>query len=132
MILDILLSLELHVLTSMCLQVCGDLLQSNSQPYAVLLFAATTLRNKIRKQLHTLPQDAWPGLRDTLANCINTHSISHQPVSTQLSIAMSALILRWPQWEDVLPYLGDMLRYLQAPVSFAHRLFTQVDMQDTH
>ena len=88
-------------------QVCEDLLQSSDQPYAVLLYAAAALRNKIRKQLQTLSQDAWPGLRDTLASCINKHLSSNQPASIQLCIAMSALILQWSQWNDVLSYLGE-------------------------
>ena len=88
-------------------QVCEDLLQSSEQPYAVLLYAATALRNKTRKQLQTLPQDARPGLRDTLASCINKHVPSNQPASFQLCIAMSALVLQWSEWNDVLSYLGE-------------------------
>ena len=88
-------------------QVCGDLLASDSQSDAALLYAASTLRNKIRKQLQSLPQGAWSGLRETLVKCINTHS-ANQPVSTQLSIAMSALILQWTQWEAVLPFIGEV------------------------
>lgn len=88
-------------------QVCEDLLQNSEQPYAVVLYAATALRNKIRKQLQTLPQDAWPGLRDTLASCIHKHVPSNQPASIQLCIAMSALVLQWSQWNNVLSYLGE-------------------------
>lgn len=88
-------------------QVCEGLLQSSDQPYAALLYAATALRNKSRKQLQTLPQDAWPGLRQTLASCINNYSASNQPVAIQLCIAMSALILHWTQWDGVLLDLGE-------------------------
>ena len=88
-------------------QVCEDLLQSSDQPYAALLYAATALRNKIRKQLQTLPQDVRPGLRDTLVSCINKHISSNQPASLQLCIAMSALVLQWSEWNDVLSYLGE-------------------------
>lgn len=88
-------------------QVCEDLLQSSDQPYAVLLYAATALRNKIRKQLRTLPQGARPGLRDSLATCINKHISSNQHASLQLCIAMSALVLQWSEWNDVLSYLGE-------------------------
>lgn len=95
------------------MQVCEGLLQTSDQPYTSLLYAATALRNKIRKQLQTLPQDAWPGLRQTLANCINTHSASNQPVTTQLCIAMSALILQWTYWDSVLLDLGEATSNLQ-------------------
>ncbi|KAL3139646.1 Nuclear import receptor [Trebouxia sp. C0009 RCD-2024] len=95
--------------TALAWKVCEGLLQTSDQPYTSLLYAATALRNKIRKQLQTLPQDAWPGLRQTLANCINTHSASNQPVTTQLCIAMSALILQWTYWDSVLLDLGHSL-----------------------
>ena len=91
------------------MQVCADLLQSSQQPYPALLYAAHTLRNKVRKQMQTLPSDALPSLRETLVNCINRHSADLQPVSVQLCIAMSALVLQWTQWEDVLPFLGDFV-----------------------
>lgn len=48
-----------------------------------------------------------PALRDSLADSINRHSADLQPVSLQLCIAMSALVLQWTEWEDVLQYLGD-------------------------
>lgn len=88
-------------------QVCEDLLQSSDQPYAVLLYAATAMRNKIRKQLKTLSADVWPGLRDALASCINKQLPSNRIVSVQLCTAMSALVLQWSQWDDVLSYLGE-------------------------
>lgn len=88
-------------------QVCEDLLQSSDQPYAVLLYAATAVRNKIRKQLQTLPQDAWPGLRDVIASCINKQLPSNRIAAIQLCTAMSALVLQWSQWNDVLSYLGE-------------------------
>jgi len=72
-----------------------------------LLYAAHTLRNKIRKQTQSLAPGTLPALRDSLANGINRHSAELQPVSLQLCIAMSALVLQWTEWEDVLQYLGD-------------------------
>lgn len=92
------------------LQVCSELVQSTGQPYPALLYAAHTLRNKIRKHLQSLPQHTWPALRETLVNCINKHSAEQQPVSLQLCIALSALVLQWPQWEDVLQYLGEHIQ----------------------
>ncbi|KAL0040657.1 hypothetical protein WJX79_000805 [Trebouxia sp. C0005] len=90
-------------------QVCLDLLQGMGQPYPALLYAAHTLRNKIRTQTQSLPPGALPALRDSLADCINRHSAELQPVSLQLCIAMSALVLHWTEWEDVLQYLGRRL-----------------------
>jgi hypothetical protein len=42
-----------------------------------------------------------------LANAINMHSAELQAVSLQLCIAMSALVLQWTEWENVLQDLGD-------------------------
>ncbi|DBB07782.1 TPA: Nuclear import receptor [Trebouxia sp. C0006] len=90
-------------------QVCVELLQGTGQPYPALLYAAHTLRNNIRKQTQSLAPGTLPALRDSLANGINRHSAELQPVSLQLCIAMSALVLQWTEWEDVLQYLGCRL-----------------------
>ncbi|KAL0028373.1 hypothetical protein WJX77_002612 [Trebouxia sp. C0004] len=90
-------------------QVCIELLQGTGQPYPALLYAAHTLRNKIRKQTQSLASGSLPALRDSLANGINRHSAELQPVSLQLCIAMSALVLQWTEWVDVLQYLGCRL-----------------------
>ena len=88
------------------LQVCSNLLQSTGQPHSVSLYAAQTLRNKIRKQLQSLPSDSLPGLRDTVTSCMKRQSAETQAVSVQLCIAMSALVLQWTEWQDVLQHLG--------------------------
>ena len=90
------------------MQVCSELLHSTGPSYPAALYAAQTLRNKIRKQMQSLPADSLPGLRDTLANCINRHAAAMQAVSVQLCIALSALVLQWTQWQDVLQDLGEM------------------------
>ena len=88
------------------LQACIELLLSSDCPYPAALYSAHTLRNKLRKELQSLPQDSLPSFRDALIKCINSHSAA-APVALQLCIAMSALVLQWTDWQDVLPYLGE-------------------------
>lgn len=101
--------LHVHVLLVLnvpILQACIGLLQSSECSYPAALYSAHTLRNKLRRQLHSLPQDSLPSFRDALIECINSHGTT-APVALQLTIAMSALVLQWTDWQDVLPYLGE-------------------------
>lgn len=107
------------------MQVCSDLLQSTGQPYPAVLYAAQTLRNKIRKQTQSLSADALPGLRDSLTSCINRHSAEMQAASVQLCIALSALVLQWTEWQDVLQHLGEA-RQLEAVAICAKTCSTAV------
>ena len=80
--------------------------------------------------MQSLPADALPGLRESLVKCINMQPSEQQAVTSQLCIAMSALIVQWTEWPDVLQYLGDHLgtnMVVNLPLVLLSR---QVHMQD--
>ena len=87
------------------MQACIAILKHAETPYPAALYGAHTLRNKLRRQPQTLPQDSLPSFRDALIECINSYS-STVPVALQLCIALSALVLYWKDWQDVLTYVG--------------------------
>lgn len=90
---------------SVRVQACIAILQDAGTSQSAALHCAHILRNKVRRQYQTLPEGSLPGFRDALVGCINSFS-TLLPVALQLCIALSALVLHWTDWEDVLAHLG--------------------------
>ncbi|KAK9823984.1 hypothetical protein WJX72_006790 [[Myrmecia] bisecta] len=90
-------------------QVCIDCLQDMKLPFDVHLFAAQTLRQKLRRQLGSLPAEAWPWLRAALLACAVTYSSSPPLLIRQLCLALAALVVHWDGWTDALQQLGSRL-----------------------
>ena len=81
------------------------LLQYKASPLAAQVYAAQTLRQKVRRQLATLSCEDVVNLRRSLVGCL----AANQPlsVSSQLCLAVASLILQMPSWMDPLQMLGE-------------------------
>lgn len=89
--------------------VCHRLLQNGAAPAEYSLFAAQTLRRKIRCQLDTLPRALWPELRNALFVHVLTHRQGPLPVIAQLCLCLVSLAVIWEEWDDALRAVGDVL-----------------------
>jgi transportin-3 len=67
------------------------------------MFAATSLKGKMIHDLHQLPRDALPQLRQSLFDMLLKFQNGPKPVRTQLSISLVHLAIQMLEWKDVLP-----------------------------
>ncbi|GMH36169.1 hypothetical protein BSKO_04037 [Bryopsis sp. KO-2023] len=83
-------------------QVAHNILLNKNLPFELHLFAAQTLKNKVRVDLGTLGGGHLPQLRDVFLEYIQTHQNGPRPLLVQICLGLSALVLLWDRWVDVL------------------------------
>lgn len=109
------------------------------------LFAATTLKGKIIYDLHQLPRESLPQLRDSLLTVLSTYSNGPKPIRTQLCVCMANLAIQMLDWKDVLatmmsalgrdtaaiPCLMEFLRVLPEEVTEGRKInLTEDELRD--
>ncbi|RDW92098.1 hypothetical protein BP5796_01492 [Coleophoma crateriformis] len=77
------------------------ILQSEADPEAKL-FAATTLRGKITYDVHQIPADALPALRDQVLQLLKVFATGVRPIRIQLCVCLAILAIQMTGWKDVL------------------------------
>lgn len=86
-----------------------EILQSESADPGAKLFAATTLKGKIVYDLHQIPREALPGLRDSLLNNLITFCAGPKPIRMQLCVCLANLAIQMTEWKNVLPLILSTL-----------------------
>jgi len=101
-------------------------LQSPDSAVEARLFAATTLKGKVRYRLHSkgpscsdlqqitydlhqLPAEALEPLRDSLITLLQTYSGGPRPIRTQICVCLASLAIQMPSWKNVLGTVGSAL-----------------------
>jgi transportin-3 len=79
------------------------MLQIQSIPATVQMFSATSLKGKMIHDLHQLPRNALPQLRQTLFDMMLKYQDGPKPIRTQLAICLAHLAIQMTEWKDVLP-----------------------------
>ncbi|RPD64848.1 ARM repeat-containing protein [Lentinus tigrinus ALCF2SS1-6] len=79
---------------------CNVLLLSPEAPTAAKLFAAQTFRAKVTYDLADMSSTDLLGLRDTLLTALQTYHAGPRTILVQLCLAISALAIQLPAWED--------------------------------
>ncbi|KAF2805488.1 ARM repeat-containing protein [Mytilinidion resinicola] len=86
-----------------------DMLQTNDADAAAKLFAATTLKGKIVYDLHQIPRESLPGLRDSLLANLVVFRAGPKPIRMQLVVCLANLAIQMTEWKDVLPLVVSSL-----------------------
>ncbi|EJF66951.1 ARM repeat-containing protein [Dichomitus squalens LYAD-421 SS1] len=101
---------------------CNFLLLSPDAPPAAKLFAAQTFRAKVTYDLGEMSNDDLFRLRDTLLTALQTYHAGPRTILVQLCLAISALALQFPAWEDPLETMiqsfGKNPTYIPAMLQF--------------
>lgn len=138
------------------------MLQNSSLPVEARLFAATTLKGKVREcqyaldpqtehfqinyDLHQLPQEALTPLRDSLLSLLQLYISGPRPIRTQLCVCLAILAIQLTSWKDVLNTVGsavgnsseggdcllDFLRILPEEVTEGRRINLSVCSTTQH
>lgn len=92
-------------------EVTTAILSNSESPVELQMFAAQTLRNKMTYDLSQLPQEALPGLKDSIIQFLIQYSAVNKPITTQLSIALAKLTIQYMSWsnavEEITAKLAD-------------------------
>ncbi|KAK4984886.1 Nuclear import receptor [Elasticomyces elasticus] len=123
------------------------ILQTSDATDEARLFAATTLKGKVRELLHRgytskgslvqiifdfhqLPRETLPQLRDTLLSLLSTFSKGPKPTRTQLCVCLANLAIQMLEWKDVLQVvvsaLGNDSSSIACVLEFLHVLPEEV------
>ena len=95
------------------MQACVALLHHKAIPLAAQVYAAQTLRQKVRRQLATLSCEDVVTLQRSLVGCLAAITNKPLSVSSQLCLAVASLILQMPPMTDPLQKLGKpMVRWV--------------------
>ncbi|BAE55524.1 unnamed protein product [Aspergillus oryzae RIB40] len=91
-----------------------ELLQSPDVPVEAKLFAATTLKGKVKRSmimfdLDQLPAESVPALRDSVMNLLVAFASGPRPIQTQLCVCLASLAIQMTGWKDVLATVGSAL-----------------------
>ncbi|PVH94273.1 ARM repeat-containing protein [Periconia macrospinosa] len=120
------------------------MLEENSVDAAAKLFAATTLKGKIVYDLHQLPRESLPNLRDSIMRNLATFHAGPKPTRLQLCVCLANLAIQMTEWKDVLPHivstlganpstlpcLLDFLRVLPEEVTHGRKIaLTETELQ---
>ncbi|KAJ4360247.1 Nuclear import receptor [Didymosphaeria variabile] len=120
------------------------MLEANNVDAAAKLFAATTLKGKIVYDLHQLPRETLPKLRETIIRNLATFHAGPKPIRLQLCVCLANLAIQMTEWKDVLPLilstLGsdpstlpcvlDFLRVLPEEVTHGRKIaLTETELQ---
>ncbi|KAF2138008.1 uncharacterized protein K452DRAFT_93741 [Aplosporella prunicola CBS 121167] len=113
-----------------------SILQAADAAVEAKLFAATTLKGKIVYDLHQLPREALPPLRDTLLGVLAAFRAGPKPIRMQLCVCLANLAIQMTEWKDVLqvivatlgndpesiPCVLDFLRVLPEEVTEGRKI----------
>ncbi|KAF2877357.1 armadillo-type protein [Massariosphaeria phaeospora] len=112
------------------------MLETNNVDAAAKLFAATTLKGKIVYDLHQVPRDSLPNLRDSIMRNLATFHAGPKPIRLQLCVCLANLAIQMTEWKDVLssivstlgsdpstlPCVLDFLRVLPEEVTHGRKI----------
>ncbi|KAI9859093.1 MAG: Nuclear import receptor [Vezdaea acicularis] len=90
-------------------QTTGAMLQASNLAPEELLFAATTLKGKIVYDLHQLPRETLPGLRDSLLALLAHFKSGPRPIRTQLCVCLADLAIQMLEWKNVIQLVVSTL-----------------------
>jgi transportin-3 len=62
---------------------------------------------QITYDLHQLPNDALPPLRDSLLSLLQIYISGPRPIRTQLCVCLASLAIQLPSWKDVIGTVGN-------------------------
>ncbi|RDX50448.1 ARM repeat-containing protein [Lentinus brumalis] len=79
---------------------CNVLLLSPEAPVSAKLFAAQTFRAKVTYDLADMSNTDLLGLRDTLLTALQQYHAGPKNILVQLCLAISALAIQLPAWDD--------------------------------
>ncbi|KAJ9635812.1 Nuclear import receptor [Coniosporium tulheliwenetii] len=103
------------------------ILQAQDASAQAKLFAATTLKGKVSPKcsyagllvyidprqivydLHQLPRESLPSLRDTLLGLLSSYRAGPKPIRIQLCVCLANLAIQMTEWKDVLPLVVSTL-----------------------
>ncbi|KAH8344776.1 hypothetical protein KR067_006856, partial [Drosophila pandora] len=82
-----------------------------AQPMHVLLFAATTIRSKIKREAHTMPVERILQLKSGLTQCLQEAALlpSSRPLIIQLGLCLIDLGLHFASWSYELAELSEKM-----------------------
>ncbi|KAF1948484.1 ARM repeat-containing protein [Byssothecium circinans] len=120
------------------------MLEANNVDAAAKLFAATTLKGKIVYDLHQLPREQLPNLRESIMRNLATFHAGPKPTRLQLCVCLANLAIQMTEWKDVLslvvstlgsnpstlPCVLDFLRVLPEEVTHGRKIaLTEHELQ---
>lgn len=110
-------------------QVVYEVLSTPTQPRALKIFCAQTLRNKVAFDLHQVPKESRMQLKDQVLSLLEQNADLLNVVGLQLCLALAAFAMQTSEWEDpiqelmakfnspeMVPLLFEFLKVL--PVEF--------------
>lgn len=114
----------------------SEIIQSENADPGAKLFAATTLKGKIVYDLHQLPRESLPSLRQSLLNMLVVFRAGPKPIRMQLCVCLANLAIQMMEWKDVLqvvvatlgtdpqtlPCVLDFLRVLPEEVTEGRKI----------
>ncbi|KAL2356513.1 armadillo-type protein [Cryomyces antarcticus] len=107
-----------------------EILQANDAAPDAKVFAAVTLKGKIVYDIHQLPRETLPNLRDTLLSLLTSFRAGPRPVRTQLCVCLANLAIQMLEWQDVLHLvvstLGTDPQSILCVLEFLHVLPEEV------
>lgn len=88
-----------------------NILGSNTVTVGDRLFAATTLKGKVTYDIHQLPRESLPELRDSLLKLLLAYQSipGGRPIRTQICVCLAGLALQMLEWKDVIPVVAGAL-----------------------
>ncbi|TAQ90247.1 hypothetical protein B7494_g1410 [Chlorociboria aeruginascens] len=89
-------------------QITIGILQSDADAEAKL-FAATTLRGKITYDVHQIPAEALPALRNQVLELLKVFATGPRPIRVQLCVCLAILAIQMTGWKDVLQMVVSTL-----------------------
>lgn len=88
-------------------QVCFALLKNQEVPVEPKLFAAQTLKAKLNYDLHQLDMEKLEQVKEELVGILLKFPNVPKPVKTQIIVAVAALALQIPTWNDPLRFFAE-------------------------
>lgn len=61
---------------------------------------------QITYDLHHLPKEALPPLRDSIISLLQMYSAGPRPIRTQLCVCLASLAIQMTSWKNVIPTVG--------------------------
>jgi len=88
------------------------------------------LHYQIVYDIHQLPRESLPSLRDSLVTLLSKYRAGPKPVRTQLCVCLADLAIQMLEWKDVLPLilstLGSDPESIPCVLEFLHVLPEEV------
>ncbi|KAI8817535.1 armadillo-type protein [Fimicolochytrium jonesii] len=124
--------------------ISDQLLQSQTLPPEVRLFAAQTLRQKIEFDFTQLEQPIQESLRDSLLHTLHRNRLGSKPLVTQLCLSLADVAMQMFSWEDPVKQMiqtfgkdvemvGPLLEFLASLAEeFTYNNRIQMDNDEIH